>query len=674
MSITFQQLRSAVPGAMPAQLDVGQLAFNVSDGTMYLGTGGNTRIEFSGEIALPNPPAGKGWIQFLLDRDALNDYFVANPIAEGAPAPLNEQVLTWNSTTARAEWQNAGTGEAYFTTDSDVSVAPGVNLSQKITAAIGNPSYIGDNASCVVNGLPGTQYQGLYIYNGVEWKFAAQFAFPTATQVPGTNPMTFAASNVQAILNALKTVDDNLQTQIDAGDGDITILQAEMAQAQTDINDLNANKLNVATNIPTAGQILSFDGTGQLWVSQSPGDVTSVSGQLPITVDNTDPGNPLVGVNEATNATTGVVEVGTNIQLAAGVISINDASTSQKGVVELVDTLNSTSTTQALTARAGADLQQQINDLATVSNLVLAGGYDAATGVMQSVTSDGAAQSFVVGNPLPAPAAGNNDYYVIVVVAGSIPSAANNGDWFISDGSTWTHLAVGPVQVPASYTQQGVVQLADTAAVYAGTSDTTAVTPDSLSSNMSDSVTTADSHIIASSTAVKTVADAAAAAQVTADAAIPKAAFTGAGEVLYGTGAATYAALPAGNSGQVLRSNGAAPPSWADLALAIYSSTKPLIAGVPVRLLRWDNGPRIGTLFAAGTDGVGGFAWANVTIASSNGVGSSVATTSTGTNGILSVVAAGTATEVVFLPSVSLPSADFYFQYIASVGDQPTVL
>lgn len=674
MSITFQQLRSAVPGAMPAQLDVGQLAFNVSDGTMYLGTGGNTRIEFSGEVALPNPPAGKGWIQFLLDRDALNDYFVANPIAEGAPAPLNEQVLTWNTTTARAEWQNAGTGEAYFTTNTNVSVAPGINVSQKITSAIGSPAYIGNNASCVVDGAPGSQYQGLYIYNGTEWKFAAQFAFPTAFQVPGTNPMTLAVSNVQAILDALKAVDDSLQAQIDASDSDITTLQAEMAQAQTDINDLNANKLNVATNIPTAGQILSFNGAGQLWVDQSAGDVTTVSGTLPITVNNGDPGNPVVGVNNATNATTGVVRVGTNVQLAAGLISINDASTTQKGVVELVDTLNSTSTTQALTARAGADLQQQINDLAAVSNLVLAGGYDAATGVMQSVTSDGAAQSFVVGNPLPAPAAGNNDYYVIVVVAGSNPEACNNGDWFLSDGSAWLHLAVGPVQQPASYTQQGIVQLADSASVYAGTSDNLAITPASLYANMSDSVTTADSHIIASATAVKTAADAAAAAQATADAAIPDSTFTSAGELLYGTGAGTYNVLPAGDSGQVLKSNGVAPPSWADLALAVYSSTKSLTAGVPVRLLRWDNGPRIGTLFAAGTDGAGGYAWANVTIAADNGVGSSVATTSTGTNGVLSVVAAGTATEIVFLPSVSIPSADFYFQYIASVGDQPTVL
>ena len=145
------------------------------------------------------------------------------------------------------------------------------------------------------------------------------------------------------------------------------------------------------------------------------------------------------------------------------------------------------STTSALTARAGADLQSQINALSSASNLVLAGGFDASTGTMQSVTAAGAAEGFVVGDALPAPAAGNNDYYVIVTVAGTNPEACNNGDWFLSDGTNWVHLAVGPVPQQASYTQSGIVQLADQAALYAGTSDNTAVTPDAVYSNMSDS-------------------------------------------------------------------------------------------------------------------------------------------------------------------------------------------
>ena len=155
---------------------------------------------------------------------------------------------------------------------------------------------------------------------------------------------------------------------------------------------------------------------------------------------------------------------------------------------------------------------------------------------------------------LPAPAAGNNDYYVIVTVAGTNPEACNNGDWFLSDGTNWIYLAVGPVPQQASYTQSGIVQLANQAALYAGTSDNTAVTPDAVYANMSDSVTLSDSHIIASATAVKIAYDMAvtadnaasaaqadatqalanaAAAQATANAALPKAGGTMTGNITF---------------------------------------------------------------------------------------------------------------------------------------------
>ena len=147
----------------------------------------------------------------------------------------------------------------------------------------------------------------------------------------------------------------------------------------------------------------------------------------------------------------------------------------------------------------------------------------------------------------------------------------NNGDWFLSDGTNWVHLAVGPVPQQASYTQAGIVQLANQAALYAGTSDNTAVTPDAVYANMSDSVTLSDSHIIASATAVKiaydtavtsgnaasaaqadatqALADAAAAqadatqaladaaaAQSTANAALPKAGGTMTGNITFNSG------------------------------------------------------------------------------------------------------------------------------------------
>jgi len=55
----------------------------------------------------------------------------------------------------------------------------------------------------------------------------------------------------------------------------------------------------------------------------------------------------------------------------------------------------------------------------------------------------------------------------------------------------------------ATYTTAGIVQLADTPVTYAGTSNTRAVTPNSLQDKVTDSVTTTDSNLIASATAVK---------------------------------------------------------------------------------------------------------------------------------------------------------------------------
>ena len=76
-----------------------------------------------------------------------------------------------------------------------------------------------------------------------------------------------------------------------------------------------------------ADYILASDGVGGLtWVPQSEGDVTTVSGTAPITVDNTDPQNPIVGIDAA--------------------------STSAAGAVQLNDTVTSTSTTEAATANA----------------------------------------------------------------------------------------------------------------------------------------------------------------------------------------------------------------------------------------------------------------------------------------------------------------------------------
>lgn len=83
----------------------------------------------------------------------------------------------------------------------------------------------------------------------------------------------------------------------------------------------------------------------------------------------------------------------------------------------------------------------------SVGEIVFAGTYDASTNLVASVTSDGTALGFVVGQALPAAAATNNRYYLVVSEAGTgvapAPTVAlSPPDIILSNGSAWTEIDV----------------------------------------------------------------------------------------------------------------------------------------------------------------------------------------------------------------------------------------
>jgi hypothetical protein len=269
-------------------------------------------------------------------------------------------------------------------------------------------------------------------------------------------------------------------------------------------------------------------------------------------VDLTDPQNPDVSVDVATTTTTGVVSVGSNINVTAGgEISVNASSTTVSGVVRLNDTTTSSSTTEALTANQGRNLQDQIDTLAITSNLTLAGTLDTVAGNLVTVTAEGTLAGFTVGSPLPAAAAGNAEYFVIVTVAaasytppGGTATETHVGDWFLSDGTAWQFLDVGFDPPYASTTTPGVVQLATDAQAQAGTDATLAVTP------------------------------AAAAATY-----VPLADYTVKGDILAATAANTPAALPVGTNGQILYANSACSTGLCWGAAPSVAAATPLVRG-----------------------------------------------------------------------------------------------
>lgn len=258
-------------------------------------------------------------------------------------------------------------------------------------------------------------------------------------------------------------------------------------------------------------------------------------------------------------------------------VSIADGTTTTKGAVQLYDALDSTSTTLALTANQGKNLQDQINSLSVLSDLTFAGTINASTGLLLSVSASGTAAGFVVGQPLPLPGVGNANYFTIVEVSGTFtptgavnPVTATQGDWVLSDGADWNVVNVGFDPPYATDAAPGIIQLSTDAETQAGLEATHAVTPANLQSKVSDSVALTSSTTIASSTAVKDAYDLAAAA-------VPKSIIdaAGKGSLLTSTGPGNATALPAGSDGYVLKSDSNEPTGlcWGTSVCSVTAGT-----------------------------------------------------------------------------------------------------
>jgi hypothetical protein len=131
-----------------------------------------------------------------------------------------------------------------------------------------------------------------------------------------------------------------------------------------------------------------------------------------------------------------------------------------------------------------------------------------------------------------------------------------------------------------------------------------------------------------------------------------------------------------GTSGQVLTSGGsAAAPTWTTLSVPTsYTDTFATTSATPINLLSFSGAVRMGTLTVMLTDNATNVAWANITIASDTGIGSSVVTTSGGTFGTFAIINNAGATVVQFTPSATLATVNASYKYTASFGSEPTVL
>lgn len=293
------------------------------------------------------------------------------------------------------------------------------------------------------------------------------------------------------------------------GGGTVTAITAGLGLTGGTIT--GSGTIGLAPSGVTAGAYtypaLSVDASGRITSIMSGNPVTGISVSI-----------PLLKTGSPTSPT----------------ISIQPASTTQVGSVQLNNTTTSTLTNQALTAAAGKSLQDQINAVAQGANgLVLAGTLNAATGNVVNATTAGVSAGFTNGSPVPAASPAIDNYYVIVTTAaasytptgGSAITGVNVGDYILVSSGAWTILRIGPITgAYATTTTAGVVELATPAEAIAGTNPNVVLTPFTGSATY-----------------------------------VARACFTGPGQLLASNGNATYAALGSGIDGQVLTADSSAP-------------------------------------------------------------------------------------------------------------------
>lgn len=194
----------------------------------------------------------------------------------------------------------------------------------------------------------------------------------------------------------------------------------------------------------------------------------------------------ILGIDLATTVTPGVVKIGSNIDYAGGTISLKNASTLQKGLVTLNDTLTSNSNALALTANQGRILKETIDNLETKSGIIIAGTYNPSLREMETLTAAGIAAGFVIGQDIPTAALSNKNYFVIATSdetytppggGPGAPYALTQGDWLLSSGSAWQAIDAGKDIFPATTTTEGVTRFATLAETATGSLDNVATTP-----------------------------------------------------------------------------------------------------------------------------------------------------------------------------------------------------
>jgi hypothetical protein len=91
MATTIQNLHSLSAGNLPGDLLPGQVAYNLSDGDVYLGNGGNNYLDTLGNVIGPAIITGQGWQQAIFNASPVNGSAILGGLYD---AIINEVTAT----------------------------------------------------------------------------------------------------------------------------------------------------------------------------------------------------------------------------------------------------------------------------------------------------------------------------------------------------------------------------------------------------------------------------------------------------------------------------------------------------------------------------------------------------------------------------------------------------
>lgn len=194
MATTIQNLRSLTAGNYPSDLVAGELAFNLADGFMYLGTGGNSYVDTLNQTIGPSLALGGGWQQAVFNSAPINGSVILAGIYD-AQANLVTSVTTAGTTIG-------------LTVDSPLPASAPSNSGYYVLVQIGGtmtpPAPTGD-----------AQPGDWIVSSGTGWSLVAESEVVTpasnVTIVP-TGP--FTGPDMQDVLNQIQLAFVNNSTGI----------------------------------------------------------------------------------------------------------------------------------------------------------------------------------------------------------------------------------------------------------------------------------------------------------------------------------------------------------------------------------------------------------------------------------------------------------------------------